>query len=411
MKICNTLQTYRRHLTTCTIKNKPVLDSSNKKLKAACRCPIVASGYLEFETDAAGRRKRIRHLSLGTSDWTEAAIIQGELLKRKRVTEIAPKPTPSVTEAPEPARVTVAQAVKRYIESRGEHSTDPIEPPTLEKYKLLFEQRLLPYCRERNVTYITHFENKDNCRQFVESWRQVKRKIGSKLGDETKRIHLYRFRTLLRYCVDAEWMKVNGAIGIKSKVTKEHRRYGLELAEYSRVLIMAHDPEVKAAIELMRWCGLRISDAMKFHSSELVRNVSNNGWNADFVQRKTKKRCIVPVPDHVVEQLKALPLNPAGNYFRCSQGVMADRITTVFQKANAVVRFKNHVTPHCLRHTFAIQNLNAGVDIALVSKWMGHESVAITQKHYRNDIESTKLLAEQVSRDAVAKMLAASAAA
>ncbi len=99
--------------------------------------------------------------------------------------------------------------------------------------------------------------------------------------------------------------------------------------------------------------------------------------------------------------------------------MLTDRVQTLLDKArsvniNGVIKdrkFKHRVTPHCLRHTFAIQNINAGVDIAIVSKWLGHESVATTQKHYANAIESTKVLAEQIAREAVAKMLAASQAA
>lgn len=46
------------------------------------------------------------------------------------------------------------------------------------------------------------------------------------------------------------------------------------------------------------------------------------------------------------------------------------------------------VTFHTLRHTFAAQALKAGVDIYTVSHWLGHASIAITQKHYGHLAES-----------------------
>ena len=52
---------------------------------------------------------------------------------------------------------------------------------------------------------------------------------------------------------------------------------------------------------------MRISDAHKFNDSEIVRNEKGYGWNADFIQKKTKKRCISPLPEHVVELLNGLP--------------------------------------------------------------------------------------------------------
>jgi hypothetical protein len=44
--------------------------------------------------------------------------------------------------------------------------------------------------------------------------------------------------------------------------------------------------------------------------------------------------------------------------------------------------------------------------VKLISKWLGHESVAVTLQHYGNWIKETQKLAEDVSRDANAKMMA-----
>jgi integrase len=40
-------------------------------------------------------------------------------------------------------------------------------------------------------------------------------------------------------------------------------------------------------------------------------------------------------------------------------------------------------TPHCLRHTFAIQMLISGRDIKQVSRWLGHRSISTTEKYLR----------------------------
>src|SRR5205823_4944537 len=61
---------------------------------------------------------------------------------------------------------------------------------------------------------------------------------------------------------------------------------------------------VYAATELMFWCGLRSSDATKFNSSEVVPNETGDGWCADYIQKKTKKRIGDPVP--IPAHLKAL---------------------------------------------------------------------------------------------------------
>ena len=82
------------------------------------------------------------------------------------------------------------------------------------------------------------------------------------------------------------------------------------------------------------------------------------------------------------------------------------RVDTLAERAQKDKKFTHAFSPHCLRHTFAIQHINVGTDVKLISKWLGHESVAVTLQHYGNWIKETQKLAEDVSRDANAKMMA-----
>jgi site-specific recombinase XerD len=47
---------------------------------------------------------------------------------------------------------------------------------------------------------------------------------------------------------------------------------------------------------------------------------------------------------------------------------------------------KKHVTPHVLRHTAAMELLQAGVDRSLIAIWLGHESVETTQIYLAADL-------------------------
>jgi integrase len=167
--------------------------------------------------------------------------------------------------------------------------------------------------------------------------------------------------------------------------------------------------ETRAATELMRWTGMRISDTHKFAATEIVRNETGHGWNADFIQKKTKRRCVTPLPEHVVAMLNALPgqIRDGKKYFfTCTYTALRMRIDALAERAQREKPFAHAFSPHCLRHTFAIQHINVGTDVKLISKWLGHESVAVTLEHYGNWIKETQKLAEDVSRDANAKMMA-----
>jgi len=49
---------------------------------------------------------------------------------------------------------------------------------------------------------------------------------------------------------------------------------------------------------------------------------------------------------------------------------------------------RKHVTPHVLRHTTAVQLLQAGVDRAVIALWLGHESVETTQMYLDADLKA-----------------------
>jgi integrase/recombinase XerD len=48
-----------------------------------------------------------------------------------------------------------------------------------------------------------------------------------------------------------------------------------------------------------------------------------------------------------------------------------------------------HYSPHCLRHTFATQLINAGVPLEVLKELMGHHSVHVTLR-YTQLYETTK---------------------
>jgi integrase len=420
----NSLKIYRRHASYCTrygdLKNKPdtYRPVTKKDEKAdTCACPIWCRGYLAKETRVVNAKPKAKRLfaSLDTNDWTAAEKEVARLYERGFL-----PPIESAGKPIDKGAITVRYAGERYLQSRKDGSLNPIEKDTYDHYASLIDQRLIPFCEEQGIVYIRDFENKDVCSQFTESWRQLRRNTGELLAMTTRKTELERFRTFLRECVENEWMAKSGAEKIKfknQKTAQEEERYGLELEEYEQMLAAPdstdlsaqQNQEARVATELMRWTGMRISDAHKFNDSEIVRNETGNGWNADFIQKKTKRRCVSPLPEHVVEMLRALAgrtENGKKYFFTCTYSALRTRVDTLAARAQKDRPFAHAFSPHCLRHTFAIQHINVGTDVKLISKWLGHESVAVTLQHYGNWIKETRKLAEDVSRDANARMMA-----
>ena len=77
----------------------------------------------------------------------------------------------------------------------------------------------------------------------------------------------------------------------------------------------------------------------------------------------------------VITENNALFLNASGQ--RLSTQGMANVIAQ-FRRDAGIVR---HITPHMLRHTVATLLLRNGVDIRVVQEFLGHASIATTQRY------------------------------
>ena len=65
------------------------------------------------------------------------------------------------------------------------------------------------------------------------------------------------------------------------------------------------------------------------------------------------------------------------------EGLLAKYVATATWRC-PTLRSK-HVSPHVLRHTSAMQLLQAGVDTSVIALWLGHETVKTTQIYLHAD--------------------------
>ena len=66
------------------------------------------------------------------------------------------------------------------------------------------------------------------------------------------------------------------------------------------------------------------------------------------------------------------------------QFLLANHLATAQQQCPSLK--KKRVTPHVLRHTAAMELLQAGVDRSVIALWLGHESIETTQIYLDADL-------------------------
>lgn len=216
-----------------------------------------------------------------------------------------------------------------------------------------------------------------------------------------------RLRGFLRYCFEAQWLPRVPALP-KIKVD-EPPTMPLTAEEYDRLLDALYTvcpldrkggtqrsdgltdkmrERLHGLLELMRWSGLAIGDALTLERSAIKHDETKDLYRIVTSRQKTGTDVSVPIPKRVAEELiKVTNGNPrfvfwSGTGQPNTIGKMfANRyIRPLFEAAG--LANGGRMLSHRLRDTFAVDLLEKGVPLEEVSKLLGHESIRTTERHY-----------------------------
>ncbi|MBQ9271741.1 MAG: tyrosine recombinase XerC [Alphaproteobacteria bacterium] len=151
----------------------------------------------------------------------------------------------------------------------------------------------------------------------------------------------------------------------------------------------------KAILILLYGCGLRISEA-------LALNVGDITAKSEFLRIKGKgnKERIVPLLPMIWQNIDAYltnspysinvgePLFVGARGERLSPRIVQRQV----QKLRGRLGLADTLTPHALRHSFATQLLQEGVDLRSIQELLGHSSLITTQRY--TDVQTQTLQRE-----------------
>ena len=140
-----------------------------------------------------------------------------------------------------------------------------------------------------------------------------------------------------------------------------------------------------ALIDLLFATGIRVGEASAldvrdFFVREAAFRVQGKGGRdrlAFIVDEETVRiqRAHLEARESIKTESPSLFINALGGRLS-TQG-----ITNVIARLRKGARIKRHVTPHMLRHTVATLLLRNGLDIRVVQEFLGHASIATTQRY------------------------------
>lgn len=348
------LTLYRRHKPTCSQFGQPRA-THNK-----CKCAIWADGVLG--------REEIRR-SMRTRDWTKANRDVQKWEAEERINE-------------QGAPVTLAYVWDSLI---ADLEARELSGGTVRKYRLLRRQ-MEAYATELGLTRLSDFDL-DALDRFRRTWKESALTALKKLE---------RLRKFFRFAVDRDWLQKNPAARLSNPRVESRPTMPLSDAEMTKLLAACDAAVIKATshgqkmnalrlktlVLLMRYSGMRISDAVMLDTTKL------DGNRLFLRTQKTGQPVYTILPPLVVEALVNTPRVTDTRYFwngnAKRETAVCDwqmKLKGVFDDAG-IAKGPTNAVSHRFRDTFAVKLLERGTSLESVSVLLGHKSIRITEKHY-----------------------------
>ncbi len=345
---------YRRHKATCSHRDDPTYKR--------CGCAV----WLQWNQDGEQTRK-----SAKTRSWEMAE--QRARVKEQQLLDVELGHT-----APG-APTTVTDAIALFLDSkRGEH----LAPNTLYKHQLTLN-RLQSFCDANDIHHVKHITL-----HHLTSWR-AHWTFESPLAQRNEQ---ERVKSFFKYCYASGLIPANPTAQLPSiqvKVDEASRVRPFEPKEYKAILAAVgktglqprNAARVKACMQLQRWSGLSLVDAVCLRTDELEQE--GKTFRVRTQRRKTGAHINNVIPGWLGKELLKVK-NGNREYIFISGEATSKGAVSTFDKMYRQVFQAAGVdgTSHMLRHTFSVELLKAGVDIRKVSKALGHSSVTITERYY-----------------------------
>ncbi len=205
--------------------------------------------------------------------------------------------------------------------------------------------------------------------------RQYILSLAKTLARSTIKVRVYAIKFLYGRTLGYDWSLL-GLVRIKSvkKVPVV-----LSPGEVLELLSLVHRPESRMSLTLMYACGLRVSEAIGL----TAKDIDGKRMIVCIRNGKGNKDRYVPLPQRTYQQLRSY-----WNSYRPSTWLFPSKAKTTPICAGSVRRclkaaleestITKKVTCHTLRHSYATELLDQGLDIRIIQALLGHKSLKST---------------------------------
>lgn len=201
------------------------------------------------------------------------------------------------------------------------------------------------------------------------------------LRDSSLQTHINILRAFFAWLTTEGVIKRSPMLKIKSlKIDKKGSRHALTAEELERLRDACATYKEKALVEFLVSTGCRLSELVgvqvrqvDFKARSVVVHGKGNKDRVVFFSIRAK----LMLETYLEQRADGEALFASG---RAPYGGLRQRgVQRILRLLGERAGLNHRVHPHLLRHTFATQALNAGMDITVIQRLLGHEDVSTTQ--------------------------------
>jgi integrase len=198
------------------------------------------------------------------------------------------------------------------------------------------------------------------------------------VGDATARYELMQLSTALGWAAKTGKLTHRPAIWLPQ--TPERKTRHLSRAEFDRFFAAVRAPHARLYVMIGLYTMARPGAILELTWDRV--NFARR--QIDFTPpghiRTAKRRTVVPIADQLLAELQKGAVHRSTPWVIERGGSQVANIKKAFQAASE--RSGVHATPYTLRHTGAVWAAEAGVSMAELAQFLGHDTSATTEMHY-----------------------------
>ncbi len=247
---------------------------------------------------------------------------------------------------------------------------DGLSPKTIENYTMFlgaFAMRI-----QKPVASIST----DDIREYIAYLAHERRLKVSSL-----QTHITCWRTFFGWMHMEGYIKKNPMVKIRSlKVDKKGARHAMSLEDLERLRNACRTYREKALVEFLVSSGCRVGEVTGIELSDVdfrdrSVKVLGKGLKERTVYFSVRAKLMIEEYVNHHKGGTALFANTRKPYPPMSIGSIQQALRRIGERAGLA----RNVHPHLMRHTFATNALNGGMDITVIQRLLGHEDLATTQ--------------------------------